>query len=49
MRIEVRGYSSRALFPKKQYALELDRGDARLLGLPADTTGCSPRRTATRA
>jgi hypothetical protein len=36
MRIEVRGYSSRALFPKQQYALELDRGDARLLGLPAD-------------
>lgn len=36
MGIELRGYSSRALVPKKQYALELDRGDAGLLGLPPD-------------
>jgi hypothetical protein len=36
MGIEVRGYSSQQLFPKKQYALELRRGDAALLGLPAD-------------
>jgi hypothetical protein len=36
MGIEKRGYSSRALFPKHQYAVELDGGDAALLGLPAD-------------
>jgi hypothetical protein len=36
MGIEVRGYSSQQLFPKKQYALELAGGDAALLGLPAD-------------
>jgi CotH kinase protein len=34
--IEVRGYSSQQLFPKKQYAVELRGGDAALLGLPAD-------------
>jgi hypothetical protein len=36
MGIELRGYSSQQLFPKKQYALELRGGDAALLGLPAD-------------
>jgi hypothetical protein len=36
MGIETRGYSSRVLFPKHQYAVELDGGDAALLGLPAD-------------
>ena len=34
--IEMRGYSSQQLFPKKQYAVELRGGDAALLGLPED-------------